>query len=232
MGKEEIDNKLIQFINEAFYPNNEKQAEMISEEFININSGKKDFLDSPAIFNVFLKFNRIAVDKNPPTSIQQLLNIFYNINYSYIQEDENKKIIEQIKSHSKIKKNYLINSLLDMGKMIELLESRAGDIISKEVGHKKTELSPPDKLRMTNFTMRILKIHSAYCALKEIAYARSKMNDPIDIQLCNSVMKIVLYSYAILNKGDNLLNNPRMHNMIISTKGHENIKKMDTSQQP
>ncbi len=225
MKKKEIDKKLIQFVNEGFFLNNEEHATLISEMFINANSGKKDFLDSPAILNVILKFVRFAVETDMPTSIQQLLNNFYNINYSYIEEDLSKITIDIIKLHSKTKKNYHINSLLDMAEMIELIESCTGDIISKSVGDKKTELSPDKKLETQFFFTRIVKIHSACCALKEIAYARSIMNDPIDMQLCNSVMKIALYSSITLNKADTFLINPKIHNMILSTKGHENIKK-------
>ena len=236
MKKQNIDQEFIHFINEMFNFNDKKAAELVSKELIKVNATSKrstskntnsiDSIDSAeSFFNALIKFNRVSIDTMTPTSIDKLLNIYYKINHSFLMEDQNKKMLALVKSYSKGKNIYHAKSFLEMGKLINLFESYGGNIISSWIiEDKKGEMKPRDTLVFATHFERLFKIYSAICALKEIAYVRSKINDQFDFQLIFSIVKIVLYSYGQLSKAGNIFMKPAIHDVIVSAKGQENIE--------
>ncbi len=238
MKEEGIDKGFIQFVNSIFNFNNEKAAEFMCKELIKLNvesqtsnSKKTKIPDSEeSFYNLLLKFIRVSTDKINYDSIDEFLSKFYKLNYSYIQQDQlNKSIIKTVILCSKKKKPYNSQSLVDLKQLINLFESYGGIIITAHAQvDKQGNMKPQDKLIFALFTERFVKIHSAICALKEIAHVRSNNNFKPDPQLISSIAKIVVFSAAHLNittiNGSFILN-PILQDLAATSQGLENIKK-------
>ena len=212
------------FIKDCFGLDNTTKAELIKKELLNINPL---CAESPsAFFSTLLKFQRVAADTTSDIAIEKMLDIFYQANFSYIQDPKVKEIFSLIKSYTK-PKIYHTKCLDDMEKLLNLTEDNSEDIISKWLPDNiDDDMKPQNVLNMMHNLEILSKIHAAICALREIAYMRQTANGESDVMMqLQRITRIVMYSNGQMLKLENLIHNPIIQNFIAAAKGSENINK-------
>ena len=214
--------KFVEFIDNHYGIHDIKKAELLAKELLNINPL---CTESPnAFFSTMLKFTRVAAEKMGDDSIEKMLNIFYKANFSYLQDPKVKKIRLLIQSYGELK-IYHAKSLDDMGNFLNLIENNSENIFLKWLPQNDGDMKPQDMLNIWHDMEILFKLHAAVCALREIAYMRSKPNDEYDITMLNRIIRIVIYSNGQMLKLDNLLVHPEIQNVIAAVKGSEHINK-------
>lgn len=230
MKKEKMDKEFIQFAKDALSLKDDEAAVELITGLNKINyslkkNKKSESSDSPELFfNLLIIFKNNLIDKIQLPSINEILNKFYKLNYSYVNKDESKNILKLFKSYSKKKTVFDTKSFSDMKDIINLFNSYGDQIISNLFPKDKNKkINPQVYLSHSKTLERFSKIYSATCALKEIAYARSIIKDQIDVELVSSIVKISLYSQPHFFRADTLITNPYIEDLIVSLKGHKNI---------
>ncbi len=218
-----MDDEWISFIDDIFALNDRNKANLLAKELLNINASAADTPES--FFSTFMKFSRVSLENTSHNSINDVLDIFYKANLSYIKDPKVKRIMSLIKSHGK-PKIFNMRSLADVEDLLNILENNGEKIISKLISENESEaIIKHNMLNLILDVEIVFKIHAAICALREIAYIRSRPKDKIDVKMMERIVRIVLYSKGQMLKLDNLLSKPVIQDLVASLKGSENINK-------
>ena len=112
-----------------------------------------------------------------------------------------------------------MRSLADVEDLLNILEHNGEKIISKWIYQDGSEAIIKHNMLNSILDVEILfKIHTAICALREIAYIRSRPKDKIDVKIMERIVRIVLYSKGQMLKLDNLLSKPVIQDLVASQK--------------
>lgn len=218
-----MDDEWISFIDDIFALNDRNKANLLAKELLNINASAADTPES--CFSTFMKFSRVSLENTSHNSMNDVLDYFYKVNLSYIKDPKVKGIMLLVKSHGK-PKIFNMRSLADVEDLLNILENNGEKIISKLIYKDGSEAIIKHNMLNPILDIEIVfKIHAAICALREIAYLRSRPKDKIDGKMMERIVRIVLYSNGQILKLDNLLSKPVVQDLVASLKGSENINK-------
>ncbi len=214
--------EFMEFLSNTFGLHDAAKAELINKELLNINPLYT--ASGAAFLSTLIKFVRVAGESTSETSVEKMLDIFYQANLSFIKDPKIKDIMSLIKSYGE-SKTYKTKCLEDMEKLLNLIEDNSEDIISKWCPDNDDNVKSQDILNKVREMEILFKVYAAVCALREIAYMRTRPNDEYDITMLQRITRIVMYSIGQMSKMDNPLLNPVMQNIIAAAKGSENISK-------
>ena len=92
-----MDDEWISFIDDIFALNDRNKANLLAKELLNINASAADTPES--FFSTFMKFSRVSLENTSHNSINDVLDIFYKANLSYIKDPKVKtKFVEMLKA--------------------------------------------------------------------------------------------------------------------------------------
>ena len=84
-----MDDEWISFIDDIFTLNDRNKANLLAKELLNINASAADKPES--FYSALMIFTRVASENTSHNSINEILEIFYKANLSYIKDPKVKE---------------------------------------------------------------------------------------------------------------------------------------------
>jgi glycogen debranching enzyme len=176
-----------------------------------------------ALIRLMIYTNRTSVEEMAPESVEQFINDRFRKLNQYVQQDKSMEVIKLICTYAP-RKRRILTSYSDLDELLTLIEVHGKEIVLKWYNDVDIEIIFEKRAYTFKQVERLEKIYTAICALKEIAFIKSRPKDLMDMQLIGSILRLqrLVLSANIWQR--NILENSEISNFQISKKGFENIQ--------